>query len=233
MFRRPQLGLPRIFGLILVSLGCKAGQKPLAIEPIDRLVSLEKTGCLGDCPVYTLEIYDDGTIRLEARRHLDLSGVHTDKLSPEELDRTVQALDEARLPQLNDLYDNRVTDAPFTIVTYRGKTIRCRGDAPPQLGTVVTTLEGLLDNRSWTDVAANQREVILDLPGGQASIDVLVHRYGDYSLQLQRRLGPRSTFYLFTLTVEESDAEALLERLRAEEGVQNAQWNHRLHRRDR
>src|SRR5689334_11602681 len=40
-------------------------------------ITLERVGCLGSCPDYTVTIHDDGSVRYEGRAYVHNQGVHT------------------------------------------------------------------------------------------------------------------------------------------------------------
>ncbi len=55
-------------------------------------VRLERTECLGDCPVYTVTLYEDGTVLYEGRRFATPLGKRWGRISPKDVKRLMDAV---------------------------------------------------------------------------------------------------------------------------------------------
>lgn len=70
-----------IFLLILLWAGAGCATSRHDIHPDIPFVSLERTGCLGDCPRYVLTLYADGLVKFEGRGSVKKQGVFTKRVS--------------------------------------------------------------------------------------------------------------------------------------------------------
>ena len=104
------------------------------------IISLQQTSCYGQCPVYTIKIYADGTAVLEGLRNVSLLGTHKTTVS----DAFIQTIQcrafESGYFSMADRYPQAlipIADAPSVIMHIttcnRVKTITKTGFAPEAL----------------------------------------------------------------------------------------------------
>lgn len=88
------------------------------------VITLERTVCFGFCPIYRLTVYGDGRVEYEGDRNVDVEGLQTSTLTPEQVQELVDAYQAADYFNLKDDYTAPVTDLPSTItsVTIEGQT---------------------------------------------------------------------------------------------------------------
>lgn len=88
-------------------------------SPPDAAIELERTFCFGSCPVFTVRLEGDGTVRWEGRSYVGATGVRTTHVPPFEarylFDR-FRALDFLRL---EPRYGVRDDDGPMEILRLR------------------------------------------------------------------------------------------------------------------
>lgn len=108
--------------------------------PADTLMTLQRTGCYGLCPSYTLTITDDGTVVFNATsywvgegkdlRHKE-SGVLISKVSQEQIRELIAEFEKANYFSLQDTYTDAhgcpggiVTDSPsaYTSIQINGRS---------------------------------------------------------------------------------------------------------------
>ena len=102
----------------------------LRIDHFDHL-SLERGPCFSTCPVYGVFIDGDGTVRYKGRRWVKVTGSATARLSPQQLDELIAALNSVHYFALRDRYASPAdgcgtmgSDLPsaITSVTVAGRT---------------------------------------------------------------------------------------------------------------
>lgn len=112
----------------------------------DLLISMEKTTCRGQCPVYSIKIYQNGKAVLNGVKYFDRIGTYHKQLSRKETGRLDKAFSRAGFFHFKDEYTQSVTDLPTTYLTYSKsgitKRIRDYYGAPPEL----KRLEGIIEN---------------------------------------------------------------------------------------
>ena len=118
----------------------------------NRLLSMRKTPCFGDCPVYELSIDKDGNVTYNGIQYVNEKGKHEFKLSDEQFNKLTKMLNEGDFDSFKDIYDNeRITDLPSTFITYKGKQIKIRlwNDIPDALINVHEYIEGILLDKKF------------------------------------------------------------------------------------
>jgi hypothetical protein len=81
-------------------------------------VKLERSACLGTCPVYSVEISGDGTIHYEGSEYVTVMGRHQDTLSRDDLEMLLAEFRDAEFFQLESRYGpESVSDVPTVRLT--------------------------------------------------------------------------------------------------------------------
>ncbi len=137
---------------VSIAAGCTTGSGAHPAEPVagrDTFVRMERTECLGRCPIYTVTLYEDGVARYHGRRHA-LLGTRWRKIDPAEVTRIMDAA--AWIPRWTCEPARIETDYPQSIVTVsRGGRVRrvvhdhgdpCAPDAMLQLEAEIDVAGG-------------------------------------------------------------------------------------------
>lgn len=137
----------------VILLSCIACS-PLRKHSDARLyLEMEKTACMGECPVYLLHIYNRGHATLEAREHLPLQGFYKSSLSKEQWSALQDLVKKTDLFSLKDKYTSSYSDLPTTYITYRedGNTKRIQDYdmAPESLDLLEEYLHTLVKTLRW------------------------------------------------------------------------------------
>lgn len=131
-------------------------QKPGNSPNSDSLFfSLERTPCFGKCPVFKINIYQNGYATLEAIRNVgDKNGFYQTAFTPEDLKSISDKAVEIKYFEMENIYDSPVTDLPtvITSLNYNGrlKTIQNRHQGPPELRQFEKFVQELADGKDWT-----------------------------------------------------------------------------------
>ena len=139
--------------LVVFMIGC-AGQKKQSAKMI---VEMSKSACMGPCPVYSIQIYDDGLVKLEGEKHIEQIGQFKAYLSEEQLVELKQRFVEVDIFNLQDVYTKKVMDLPTTKITYvegeRSKKITDYYGAPEELKSLENYVHGYLEKLDWKSSA--------------------------------------------------------------------------------
>ncbi|MBS2026751.1 MAG: hypothetical protein JST54_02505 [Deltaproteobacteria bacterium] len=148
--------------MILACLGCAhapdSQPNPIAGRPVYPLASLQRSGCFGSCPVYTVVIRSDGTVDWDGVAFVDVKGHATRTLTASDLAVLRAAFDEAGYFELNENYACfEATDNPTATVTFgdgrREKQIRHYYGCRSAKGLdVITRLESRIDEIAKTSL---------------------------------------------------------------------------------
>jgi len=121
---------PETAGLVLVivmSMLTIACQHPIRVQNWEALsVVLERTACLGTCPVYTVEIHGGGLVEYFGTYNVDARGSRSTRIDRNRVRNLVQAFNSINFLGLRNRYAEGCTDMPTAIIsiTFDGKTKR-------------------------------------------------------------------------------------------------------------
>ena len=123
------------------------------------IISLQRTACFGQCPVYKVEIFKDGTVKYKGTAYIKKRGQHEAIASEAFIKNIQQKAAVINYMTLSDKYpnaDNMITDIPSTISYIRigeeGKMIINNFDAPKELIEFERWLEKEIDGLEWKEV---------------------------------------------------------------------------------
>jgi ankyrin repeat protein len=118
-------------------------------------ITLARTGCLGSCPSYSVEIQGNGSVLYTGRGNVVLTGQHRDRISPEAVTELVALFRKTNYLALRDSYQARVTDNPTytTSLAVDGKTKSVTDYVGEEVGMphFVKDLEDGIDRIAGTD----------------------------------------------------------------------------------
>lgn len=128
----------------------------------DLLISLERGPCFGTCPIYTLTIHADGTVDYQGTGFVKVEGNRSIKISSEQIQELVTAIDNANFFSLKDQYMAPATDLPsITLsITLDGHSksiwhygmLDCSGeldDAPRELCELEDKIGEVVNSDQW------------------------------------------------------------------------------------
>ncbi len=133
--------------------------KPIEFEEV--VLTLERTACEGNCPIYKLTIYGDGKIVYEGKRLVNVTGTQTTKISPDKVKDLVNEFYRIDYFSLKEKYTIRcyrgicqdVTDLPTTItsITIDGKSKKVENyyGAPKQLDELENKIDEITNSNQW------------------------------------------------------------------------------------
>jgi Domain of unknown function (DUF6438) len=81
-----------------------ASDLPAQPVPSVDVVTMHRSACHGTCPVYEVEIRKDGTVRWKGEQFVAATGSRWGRVTPQELNAVVAAVERADFFQLQDRY---------------------------------------------------------------------------------------------------------------------------------
>jgi hypothetical protein len=163
-----------IRGLILALLlvdGCTPKRVPVPSEtpdrsssPIEEAISLERTPCFGQCPVYRITVTAGGAVTYEGRANVRRIGTATADVSPDSVSTLLREMERAGYFTFSDRYAaseptcrRYTTDSPSAIssATFRGRTKRVEhdygcGGVPRALTVLEQRIDEVVGSDQWT-----------------------------------------------------------------------------------
>lgn len=136
--------------IIIASLNYCKVMPPHASQQI--LLIMEKTACMGSCPVYNLKVYQDGWATLEGTANIEFIGNYQLKLSESEISDIRAAFEKYDFFSMDEKYYANFSDLPTTYLYYkedgRSKKIMDYHGAPDNLKQLEDYLEAFL-KKKW------------------------------------------------------------------------------------
>jgi hypothetical protein len=198
------------------------------------IITLEKTGCLGKCPVYQMTIYADRSVTFRSWAHTLVDSTAASNLSEQQYQHLVEAFEVNDFMSLDTIYEERIMDAPFMHLTYQNKRVSCRGDAPLIFNTLARQTERIAEQLGWLptndDEGNASSEIIIEL-SEDTTPESLIAQFVDYELTFVKKVTPTKPYYLFSITGDKNPQ--ILEAIKNNLSVKSAQWNHQLRKRVR
>ena len=138
-------------------------QVPTPQVPLEQVsITLERTGCYGTCPSYTVEMRGDGQVTYTGKRFVDVEGAHTYRVPAADVVKLVDSLRAKNLWSMRTSYRAGITDNPTYALTLKlGDQVHCIEDYVGEsagMPAVVTEFEDEVDAvsqaRSWTELTS-------------------------------------------------------------------------------
>jgi hypothetical protein len=159
------MGLALALGACMSRGGAPSAERPDQSAAASGVaVSLERTACLGSCPVYRISVSPAGGVTYEGRANVRLAGTARGEIPPAQVEALLMELDRAGYFTFADRYAlseptcrRYSTDSPTAIssATFRGRTKRiehdygCRG-VPGALTILEKRIDEVLGSDQWT-----------------------------------------------------------------------------------
>jgi hypothetical protein len=120
--------------VMLFTISCSTVSIPMNDTPETYSITLERTACRGNCPVYSMIVYGDGTIEYEGFLNVPVKGKRIGTISKDSVKSLLTAIEKVNV---NDLQANYVK---------QGVT-----DMPSVLFKVIHTKDGIIRGKAITD----------------------------------------------------------------------------------
>ncbi|MDD4236901.1 MAG: DUF6438 domain-containing protein [Bacteroidales bacterium] len=143
--------------LIVVSLffGCRT-IKDTSNNGI-AFLTLEKTSCRGQCPVFSLSIFENGLVQYTGSKNVDKIGKYEKTLSKTEIKNLKKTFAKSDFFSFENEYTGKITDLPSTYISYthngQTKKIRDYYGAPEKLKELEEILNKIAQNKDgWKKI---------------------------------------------------------------------------------
>ena len=97
------------------------------------VISLERTACFGTCPVYKIEIFNNGNAIYNGKRFVEKKGMFNFKLSKKEIKNIFKMADKINFINLKNEYYKPISDLPTSYIKIKSKKIKNYSGAPKKL----------------------------------------------------------------------------------------------------
>jgi len=131
------------------------------------VITLERTGCYGTCPIYKLKIYDDGKVEYEGTEFVKRKGKAESRITTDALQDLAREFEKIDYFKLDDNYGGESRNCPESWTDYptaitslnwkdQKKTVRhyhgCRGSAVlEQLTALEDKIDKTVNTKRWIE----------------------------------------------------------------------------------
>lgn len=130
---------------------------PVYRPPLNQRISeigIERTGCFGSCPAYTLIVSSNGSFRYKGEKHVERIGEFSGKVSIAQFNQLAQFIMDSDYLGLEDSYHPMITDCPtvFTTVVANGKrkvVSNYANGGPTKLWAIEQLIDHLMLGAEW------------------------------------------------------------------------------------
>jgi hypothetical protein len=156
------------FRIILALVIITAAVRVARAQDDDPVITLRRTSCFGTCPVYSLEIFEDGFIRYVGTQFVQVRGERRAVIPRDAVDDLVSHFLQLDYFALQDSYETytapdgsvwHVTDLPTTYsslhVGKRKKSVTDYAFAPKALAEIELEVDRVANTHRWIDGEAD------------------------------------------------------------------------------
>lgn len=156
--------------------------------PGDVCITLERTACFGECPVYTVSIDGKGNVTYEGRAHVRVTGRQTDRIPATRVAALLETAERIGFFGLDDHYRSirqpdgteiHVTDQATTFVTVRrggrSKRIEDYIGAPPALTAFERQIDAEARTVRWIRLDAGELRRLRQEGWSPSAAELAVH----------------------------------------------------------
>lgn len=221
-----------ILHILLFASGCKQAQKTLGkkvSEPL--LIELQKGSCYGTCPVYTIRLYQNGSVEFLPKR---FTAVKDTVIAIWPIADILPMFASIHWDTMQQEYILPIADIPLYRLRFRDKEVKWNGYMPRELNQLMAILDFYTDEAGWVtyhpipnpDDPDPYRigEVIIHLKQG-ADIQALFRRHLEYGLFFLKKITPSGEYILAGYDVIELPIDTLLKALSDDPDVVSASKN--------
>ncbi len=230
--------------LLFLSLSACTTQnlQSVRLEELSKVVEMSKSPCAGHCPVFTMIIYKEGIVSYKGEQFTEKRGLYVKKLAKPELDALLSEFSKSNLWQFKNAYRSEFYDAQTVSITYweegDSKTIIGKDNRPQKVLDLEKMLDELANADGWEqrgrgddnyglpkEFIANQ--LIVQLKPG---IDTKrwLRKYYLQEMELVESISSDSNYWLFSFNPENKHPQMMLDMVRNDSDVINAEFNKRL-----
>jgi len=112
------------------------------ITPKGDFIYFEKEPCFGNCPTYTMKIYENGYVYFKSNRLTRKPPPDHYVVSPDKVTSLFTKINSLDFKNYKNLYtDTRIADLTGTVIEYKGKKINLMYGYPKELGDLSKMIE--------------------------------------------------------------------------------------------
>ncbi len=198
-----------------------------------------KGPCFGECPIFTLTIYNTGLAKFNGRKFTHMDGKYEKQLKNNEYVELVKTFRKNRFWRFDDTYGMDIVDAPTTTISFsdegKSKTVKGKNGFPEKFKELRTMLDTLIHTEeNWIQIDKPKRdvkksEIIDNQIVIKISKSMILSRWlqqnKKHTIRLQGRVGNDNKTWIIRFDKNKVKPEAMLKMLREDKDIESAEFN--------
>lgn len=234
-----------VFLFLFGMTACKAILKDTDLNDLEKVVSMNMGPCYGNCPVYTLTVYNNGIVAYEGERFTDRKGIHIRDIGRSGIKALQQELVAANLWKFPNAFKSRIPDLPTVTIEYfedgRSKVIRGKDGRPPQVLKIQELLEQIANEGEWKQHTAPAMGVPEDFIAHELIVELdrevvpeqWSRQYAAQDVRVVKRLSPNNSYWLIRYNTDAIHPNDMLRQMRQDPDVIKVEFNKSVQGRQR
>ncbi len=233
-----------LFTLFLVS-SCKPKQELKITENNEKVIMLEKGGCYGRCPIYKVEIYDNGYMKFYGDKYIDKLGIYEKHLDKQAFNILYQKFNQSKFNEFQDNYESMVPDAALIKLSFKDKknpmkTITGKSERPKAVKDLQLEIERIVAAFDWEVIEkkepekkTNQKQeqklienqLIIEPENGVVFSKWISEMKAKYGVRIIDRVSSNTSYWVITFDTKKVTGSELIKIFKADPAIRNVEFN--------
>ncbi len=206
-------------------------------ERLTKLAEMKKDPCLGQCPVFTLTLFDNGVVGYKGERYTDKVGLYLKRLSKPELESIAAAFRRADLGQYDYVYRSESRELPAVSISYYegdfSKTILGKETRPAAVLDLESRLDAIANSSGWIlrsppdynlPPGAIPNQLIVELRD-ETNPEAWVRNFARQEMKLIKKIWPSNTKLLVSYNLKVVNPSYMIDLVRQDADVVAVEFN--------
>ena len=146
--------LPTVLACSIIFLAsCSVSNKSMRYQASSPVIEMNKGACFGQCPIYRLSLYSDGTVLYEGLRFTDRVGIYSRNLTSSEQRTLDHNLSNLSWDSYKGYYESRLPDLQMITLSDGIHTVKFKEECPVELEVLSNLLSKYADSGNWEKLA--------------------------------------------------------------------------------
>jgi hypothetical protein len=222
---------------IAFQFSCNSFKTVTDLDEQAKLIEMSKGPCFGQCPVFTLVIYQNGIAAYKGERFTDRMGLYVKRLPENQFRQIAQEFRQANLWQYQDVYRGQIPDLQTVTITYyeenKSKSVMGKDGRPDAVLKLEEMLDEIADSQGWEQKEKPASdfpdhliptELIVQLVNG-VDAKAWARKFAKQNMQAVRSLSPNGYYWLFSYDDSLMAPKQMIEFVRQDPDVVSVEFN--------
>lgn len=224
---------------------CKPKMEIIQSESTEKLIILEKGGCFGRCPIYKVEIYDNGYVKFYGEKYIDKLGIYEKQLDKPSFNELLQKFNQAKFFEYDDNYESLVPDAALIKLSFKDKknpmkTITGKSERPKVIKDLQLDIEKIVAAFDWKVIEKKEPEkktnkkeeqklienqLIIEPESGVVFSKWIAEMKAKYGVRIIDRVSTNMSYWVITFDIKKVSGSELIKIFKDDPAIRNVEFN--------